>query len=91
MADVSPMLPGIPAHLATCEDRARARVKKASQKRAREGFEQVAAYIHGSEVDYLMQVWQFTDKAQMVRIALRYLAQQTQCGLTEINLPGQMR
>lgn len=91
MADASPLLPGVPAEIATRAEIKREKVKLAARKRSREGYEHISGFLHRDEIDYLMQVWQFETKAQLVRVALRFLAQQTQAGLTEINLPGSMR
>ena len=80
------LLPVMPDDLVTAVDRARARVRKSSRKRSRLGYRQIACVMHGDDIDFLMQTWQFETQAQMLRIAMRYLIDATRCGLMRIEV-----
>lgn len=81
------MLPDIPRELQTAADKHRAKAKRLAARKRREGYLLVSAVVHGDEIAFLMQEWGFKDRAEMVRVALRYLAAQTRGGLTSITVP----
>lgn len=83
---ISRMLPEIPEALQTPADRARKSARVAARMQALKGRVQIATLVGREEADYLVQAWGFKDRSQMMRVAMRYLLQQTVGGLTALNV-----
>lgn len=80
------LLPEIPRELETPADGARRRARNSAKKKMAAGNRLVSAVVPEHEITFLMSEWGFATQAEMVRVAMRYLAAQTRGGLTSITV-----
>jgi len=91
MPKISPWLPELPPEMRTTRlERARSENRRTHRRRVPAGYVLVQSRLHVSELDYLMSAWKAESRADLLRMALRYLLQQTQRGLVRIELPPEI-